>query len=189
MIVGAAECFDHRAILPAAAAPARDSEEETSIDAATGLPGHAALEARLCAALEDFAGSRVPFGVLDIAVDNLDDVLHTNGRNAVNTVLYATGQTLSLSVGPGDMVGRWGEGRFLAVVTGCGAAALLRTAQQLKQLASLEAIPWWGDRLAAALSAGGTVVRDGDTPELLVQRAEEARQTSVQTGDGNVVVK
>jgi GGDEF domain-containing protein len=118
-----------------------------------------------------YAASPVPFGVVSIAVDTLDLVRHRDGNNAFNRMLYVTGQTLASALGPNDMIGRWSEDRLLAVVAGCTAPTLLRAAKMMKRLVTMEGIPWWGKRIPATLSMGGTIVQPEDTPESLVGRA------------------
>jgi len=189
VLIGAVESFDKRPIFPTADPVLRKLSQHASIDYQTGLPDQPATLERLRTYLAGFEASPVPFGVVSIAVDRLDRVRHTDGHNAVNAVLYATGQTLASLMGPNDMIGRWSESRFVAVVTGCTAPTLLRVAEMMKRLVRLEGVPWWGDRLPLSLSMGGTVVRTGDTPETLVSRADAALDTSLlQPGDSIVVI-
>jgi diguanylate cyclase (GGDEF)-like protein len=185
-VIGAAECFDVRVVLPTAAISIRAVGSD-SIDSVTELPDRGATLARLPEALREFAESSLPFGVLSIAIDNLEGMLHKDGRNAVDAVLYATGQTLRANVGPNDMVGRWSADRFVAVLTSCTAGTLASAARMLKRLTNSEAIPWWGDHLSVTVSMGGTIVRADDTPKSLVERAEQALEAGRAGGEGNVV--
>jgi PAS domain S-box-containing protein len=188
-IVGAVECFDKRSILPAADPVLRKLSRESSLDEPTGLPDRPATLALLRAHLESYEASPIPFGVAGIAVGALDLLRHRDGLNAVNAVMYATGQTLANALGPNDTIGRWSEARFLAVVTSCTAASLLSAASLMQRLVHLEGVPWWGDRLTVALSIGGTVVRPGDTAETLVDRADAALESGLsQPGNPAVVV-
>jgi hypothetical protein len=86
------------------------------------------------------------------------------------------------------MLGRWSQDGFLAIVPGCHAAALLKSAEMLKKLVGLTGVPWWGDRLSVTLYVGGTIVRAGDTPESLAGRAEEALGASRLENWDDVVV-
>ena len=106
----------------------------------------------------------------------------------MGAVLRTTGRTLAGSVGPQDMVGRWTEHRFLAVVTSCTTPALLMTADRMQKLVNFERIPWWGNRLSVTLSVGGTIVEAGDTVDDLVGRVEMALERSLQQSADNVVV-
>jgi PAS domain S-box-containing protein len=187
-IVGAAECFDKRSILPAADPVLRELSQGESLDEPTGLPDRPATLACLRAYLESYEASPVPFGVASIAVDSLDLLRHRDGANAVNAVLYAIGQTLANTLGPNDTIGRWSEERFLAVVTSCTAASLLRTVSLMKRMVGSAGVPWWGDRLSVTLSVGGAMVRPGDTPETLAGRAEAALESSLPRLEDSVVV-
>jgi PAS domain S-box-containing protein/diguanylate cyclase (GGDEF)-like protein len=182
-ILGAVECFEKRQMLPVADPHLQEMSLHATADLLTGLADHAATQARLHAYLEDFAVSAIPFAVLSISVDALDKVRHKDGRNAVNKVLYATARTIESTLGPNDMIGRWSEERFLAVLAGCTAPALLRAAKTIKRLVNLEGIPWWGQRLQVTLSIGGAIVQAGDTWETLAARAEAALESNSRLED------
>src|SRR5580658_1385428 len=116
-IAGAAECFEERSFraverrcphLPAGA----------SLDEVTQIPDRHAALAGFSAALQEFGASQVPFGVLSIAVDNLDHLRHVNGCPAANAVLYVVAQTLTGGTRPDDLVGCWREDRSAALVAG-----------------------------------------------------------------------
>jgi PAS domain S-box-containing protein/diguanylate cyclase (GGDEF)-like protein len=179
LIVGAVECFEKRQVFPTADPLLRKLSLAASLDELTGLPDHPATLLRLRAYLAGYAASPVPFGVLSIAVDTLDRIRHTDGRSAVDAVLRATGQTLAAALGPNDMIGRWSEERFLAVVTACMEPTLLSAAARMKRMVNLDGVPWWGGRIAVTLSMGGAIVTAGDTPETLVARAGSALESSL----------
>ena len=177
VVVGAAECFEERSFR-ATEMRCPHLRGDVSLDDVTEIPDRQATLAGLGAALEEFAASQVPFGVLSIAIDNPDHVRHVYGCQAVNQVLYAAAQTLSSGSRPDDLVGRWREDRFAALVACPAADGLLSCAERLKRLVSLASVPWWGDRLSVTVSMGGTMVRPGDTVESLLERAEEALQAA-----------
>ena len=141
-IVGAVECFDRRLILPTADPVLHKLSRAAVVDELTGLPDYASTLACVGAYLEGYAASPVPFGVLSIAVDTLDVLRQASGRYSVDAVLSATGRTLAAVLGPNDLIGRWTEDRFLAVVTGCTAPTLLQAATKMKRLVNLAGIPW-----------------------------------------------
>lgn len=187
-IIGVVESFDERIVFHAADAGGPVLALVHCVDELTHVPDRRATLARLQAALADFETSRNSFGVLSIAIDNLDHLRHVDGCNAVRTVLYATAQTLLRNLDQGDLTGRWSEERFVAIVRHCTAGTLVKAAERLRWLVSVCGPPWWGDRLSIAASMGGTMVRAGDTPESLVDRAEEALQNSLLEQDRHVVV-
>lgn len=181
-IVGAAECMDERPVFPIPDIHPWRFGAALSMDAAAEVPDHQAILARLLAGLEDFAAGHIPFGVLSIAIDGLDRLRHRDGHHAVNAVLHVTARTLSRNLGPNGMIGsgsrEFGD-RFTAIVENPTVEVLQKTAGLLKRLVSLEAIPWWGDRISVTLSMGGTMVCAGDTPESLLERAYAALGASL----------
>jgi len=188
VIIGAAEFFEERSF--------RNTEmrcnhirANVSLDDVTEIPDGYATLAGLGAALEEFTASRTHFGVLSISIDNLDQVRHVQGCQAVREVLYAAAQTLSRGTRPDDLVGRWREDRFAAMVACPAADGLQSCAERLRRLVSLASVPWWGDRLSVTVSIGGTMVRPGDTAESLLGRAEDALQAATaEHGDSVLVV-
>jgi len=187
LIVGAAECFEER-LGRTAETRCPHLRGDVSLDEVTQIPDCQTTEAALAAALEEFASSQAPFGVLLMAIDNLDRVRHVDGCQAVNEVLYATAQTLSSGTRPEDLVGRWREDRFFALVACPGAAGLRVCAERLRRLVSLASVPWWGDRLSYTISMGGTMVCAGDTFELLLGRAQQALEAAAAARADSVLV-
>jgi len=186
-IIGAIECFDRRPLFRSAEPFACQPDSDVSTDEWTGLPDRPATEARLGVYLQIHDSSGIPFGVISVAVPSLDLVRQKKGYEAVHAALQAVGQTLAGALGPGDMIGRWSDQRFLVVVTSCTTSSLVRFANMAKRLVSSGTIPWWGDRISVSLSIGGAIVRPGDTPQMLVGRAEAALERSLPQSDGVVV--
>ena len=130
----------------------------------------------------------MPLGILLFEVKSLDSLCHKDGRSAADAVLFATGQTLARNSGANGVAGRWRGWRFLVLLKGCGEAALAESGQRLLSIAHGESVPWWGDRISVDLSAGGTVVRSGDTPEAMAARAATALRGALESGDSKVVL-
>jgi diguanylate cyclase (GGDEF)-like protein/PAS domain S-box-containing protein len=187
-IVGAAEIFDQTIPAPEAGLHPHLYTVNDSMDAATGIPDRQSTECHFSAMFEDFARDRVPFGVLSIAVDRLDEFRQSLGAKAAEMVVHVAARTLSNNLHPPDMVGRWSPDRFVVIVTNCAADTLQKVAGILRRIASLAGISWWGDRISSTISIGGTVVRTEDTVESLVSRAEEAVQNSLLSGGDSTTI-
>jgi PAS domain S-box-containing protein/diguanylate cyclase (GGDEF)-like protein len=185
VIVGACEAMDERPMWlpepPLLPPPAW-------LDAATELPPRAAVLERLAAEVREFGGNRVPFGVLRLEIDGFERLCADDGAIGAGRVLYVTAQTVSRLVGPGNLIGRWSAGGFLAVLRGCSESSLLASAVAIQRLAALEAVPWWGDFLTVTLSAGGTVMEAGDPVDKLIRRAESALEEAKSMGGNRAVV-
>jgi PAS domain S-box-containing protein/diguanylate cyclase (GGDEF)-like protein len=186
-IIGSAEFFDRRPFLARTESDRRKAAGN-SMDEATDLPDHAAMLASFQAALATLGESRKTFGVLFIAIDNVERLRHVDGWQAVHEVLYAVAQTLAASLRQADVVGRWEEERFLALIACSEPVYLLSCAERLKRLIRLAGVPWWGDRLTVTVSMGGTMAIAGDTTESILRRAGEALEASLAEGPDSVWV-
>jgi len=70
------------------------------------------IHAHLREALGVFAERPVPFSVLCIEIDRLEQIQMRDGPGALASVLRVVGQTLENSLRPTDFLGRWQEISF-----------------------------------------------------------------------------
>ncbi len=187
VIIGAAECFEKRS--------SRHTDTRASkavphlcLDEVTEIPDERAILAGLGEAVERFTASQVPFGVLAIGVDHLDHLRRVYGCQAINAVFHAVAQTLSAGTRPDDLVGRWREDRFAALVLCPTADGLEACGERLRRLVAQAAVLWWGDRLSVTVSMSGTMVRLEDTVQSLLDRAEKSLQAAMGVAADSVLV-
>jgi diguanylate cyclase (GGDEF)-like protein/PAS domain S-box-containing protein len=159
------------------------------LDEVSGVLNHSMMQAHLREVLGTFAEHPVPFSILCLEIDRLDQIQARDGPGAVASVLRIVAQTLENSVRPTDFLGRWQENQFLAILTECSATEVARAAERLRRMVSTSKVEWWGDPLQLTISLGGAAVVAGDTVESLVLRAEEALRESVVQGGNCVVVR
>lgn len=158
------------------------------LDPASGLLTHEMMQSRLRETLGVFNEHPVPFSLLCIEIDRLEEIQARDGPAAIASVLRVVGQSLENSLRPTDFLGRWQENQFLAILTECSAAELPRVAERLRRMAAASKVEWWGDAVQLSVSLGGTAVLAGDTVESLTLRAEEALRASVLQGGGCVTL-
>jgi PAS domain S-box-containing protein len=175
-IVGSAEFFDERSFR---AAETRSRGVGTRAAGQEETADCSEMRAAFQRAIDEFAVSGKPFGVLCMLIDDLEHVRHVYGWHAVSTIRSEATRTIAGSLRPSDKVGLW-QGEPVAALIDCPTGmGLLGCAERLKRLVSLTAIPWWGDRISVTMSMGGTMARAGDSVESLMQRAEEALEASM----------
>jgi PAS domain S-box-containing protein/diguanylate cyclase (GGDEF)-like protein len=178
LIIGAAETFEERAIAPDLSGGLINAGAEVCVEEVTGLPGQEWMLARLQERLAQFTGQGTPFGILWIRLDHLTEWHERGGQQVVNVIVRAVGQTLRSIIPPTDLVGRWSEGEFLAIVANSDSGHLKQLSSQLRKIVNCVAIKWWGDYLPIKVSLGRAVVNSGDTPESLFERAEKSLEPS-----------
>ena len=156
------------------------------VDRVTGVLNQPFTLSRLRENLATFAEHRVPFSILLVEVDGIDKLRATYGAAVLGTVLHVSAQTIENSLRPTDCLGRYGDYRFLAILSECDENELDRVAERLKRMVGSSEIKWWGDEWSVTASMGGTNVRAGDTVESMIERAEAALGCSLQSG-GNAI--
>ena len=187
-IIGVAECFDETFDVADSDRRHDKLAEYGCLDAASGTLTHGVLQSRLRETLVSFAEYAVPFCVVCIAFDHLDDVKARYGVAAIAAVLRAAGQTLQNSLRPTDFLGRWQENEFVAIVMECNGTEIPGFGERLKKMVSGAKITWWGDVLPVTIAMGATVVKTGDSVEAMVKRAEGALRESVSQGGNRMIV-
>jgi diguanylate cyclase (GGDEF)-like protein/PAS domain S-box-containing protein len=185
-VIGAAESIDES--LSASEWDRRQSKLANygCLDPATGVLTHDLIISRLREAVATYAEARVPFGVLAVKVDGMDQLRSSYGGAVIAPVLRVIATSLENSLRPTDFLGRISESGFLAILTECGSAELPRAAERIKKTVSTSEVEWWGDRWPVMVSIGGAVVIPGDTLDLLLARATKALERSVDAGGNRV---
>jgi PAS domain S-box-containing protein/diguanylate cyclase (GGDEF)-like protein len=174
-IIGAVEIFDeqhstsHQRVHPNAEAVPNHPEQ------LTGLSDHESTQSYLQACVRDFAEDRIPFSVLRLAIDDLSGFRKIHGPVATDRIVHMVAVTLSKNLREGDIVGRWSEDQFVAILLDCPPASLAEVASKLKILLDAVAISWWGDWLSVTTSATAATVRPDDTAESLLERCGLSR--------------
>jgi PAS domain S-box-containing protein/diguanylate cyclase (GGDEF)-like protein len=156
------------------------------LDPATGVLTHDLIISRLREAVATYAEARVPFGILAVKVDGIEQLRWSYGGAVITPVLRVIAASLENSLRPTDFLGRISESRFLAILTECGSPELPRAAERIKKTVSASEVQWWGDRWSVTVSIGGAVVLPGDTLDLLLARATKALDRSIEAGGNRV---
>ncbi len=158
------------------------------VDELTGLYNLRALRDQLPIWLGPAARAGRPMAVLMLDLDGFKAVNDSLGHQAGNEILRRAADVLRVCVRVGDPVYRFGGDEFvilLADTGGEGAEVVARRVQQaLHQLH-----PTFADEpMAVSFSVGVAVYpADGETPETLLARADDALYRAKSKGDGAIV--
>jgi len=188
-ITGAAECFDESMAVAEWDRRQNKLAEYGCLDNASGTLNHSLVHTYIRESLVTFAEHGIPFSVLCIEIDHLEDLKARHGPGAMAAVLRTAGQTLEHSLRPGDAMGRWNENEFLSVVQECSAEEAIKVGERLRKMVSGTKIEWWGDRLPVTVTIGGTGAKAGDSVETIVARAEKAWRASQKQGGDRVAIE
>jgi diguanylate cyclase (GGDEF)-like protein/PAS domain S-box-containing protein len=188
-IIAAAESIDES--LSASEWDRRQSKlaDYGCLDPVTGVLTNDLIITRLREAVATFGEARVPFSVLAVKIDGMEQLRWSYGGAVITPVLRVIATSLENCLRPTDFLGRISESRFLAILTECGSPELPRAAERIKKTVNTSEVQWWGDRWSVTVSIGGAVVQPGDTLDSLLARATKALERSVEAGGNRVTTQ
>lgn len=187
-VIGAVESFDRNRSASDWNRRQSAPTDFACLDELTGVPGRNFMETRLRENLNSFAQRRIPFGILLITVDHLDQFRASRGPGVVPTILRVVAQSLENCVRPTDLVGVWGENQFIAVLLECKESEVSIVGERVRRMIARSEIEWWGDRFSVTSPVGGAGCRDGDEVEMLIARAEASVKESIERGGNCITV-
>jgi len=183
-IIGLAESFEEQRFTTDRDRRQQKLAASGCMDEATGIANQEFTQFRLSDNLASLAQYHLPFGVICIQVDCLDAFRAAYGRPASDAILRVVAQTVRESLRPSDLVGRWNEDGFLAILTDCGSAGVERTAERIRKVVACAELRWWGDALSVSTRVGFGIAQAGDTIDALLKRAQSSlQQTSERHGN------
>ena len=172
LMLGVAESFDEQSSLTEPENRQNNLAAHGCLDAITGVMNQALTRSYLREHLAFFTEYDLPFGILSIRIEQLQQFRAAHGGEAADDILHVVAETIKRALGTAGFLGRWTEDQFLAVVPNCTGAELNQTGDNVGTIVNSSEIKWWGDLLSVIVSVGWTMVQAGDTLEFLLERAE-----------------
>ena len=157
------------------------------MDPSSGALTRAYTETLLQEHFETFARHKVPFGVLVMQVDSVEQLKAKHGAGAVTAVMKLVAHTLLNGLRGPDQLGRWSDTEYLVIAAECGHTEIARVAERLRKMVNAAEAEWWGDHLRVTLSVGASAVQDDDTVQTLLERAERGLQNAATNGGNQPV--
>jgi diguanylate cyclase (GGDEF)-like protein/PAS domain S-box-containing protein len=181
-VIGAAECFERNFSAFERSRRQLAVAELGSLDLVTGVPNRTYTEAHLQESLKRFKADRTRFGVLVMETDRMDHFRASCGPGVVAAIHRVVAQTVANSLRPTDLIGCWSEHQFVILLTDCRESMVGKVGDRIRKMVAKSEIQWWGDNFSLTASFGGTECREGDTLELLIERAEKSLADSIVAG-------
>jgi diguanylate cyclase (GGDEF)-like protein len=170
-------------VITAAAALNRDRLlaeliEAASVDALTGCLSRRAFQARLDQEALWARRYGSTFSLLSVDLDNLKERNDTSGHHAGDRALRVLASVLGQAARESDVVGRMGGDEFVMLLHETDESDALAVALRLRD--ALHAIAG-SDAVTASLGVS-TWFRDGDVPDAVLRRADEALYVAKREG-------
>ena len=187
-VVGAAESFEKNRSASGWTRRQSSIADLACPDAVTGVAARSFMETQLREHLITFAEHKVPFGILLVQIDHLDEFRSSRGPGVVPTILRIIAQSVEKCVRPTDLVGCWGENQFIAILLQCRESDVALVGERVRRIIGQSEIEWWGDKFSVTSPVGGAGCRPGDEVEVVVARAAASLQESIAKGGNCVTV-
>ncbi len=172
-IIGAVQIFSDNSAEQDARREIEEMARLAFLDQVTQLPNRRFIEMALRTALSEYRVHKEPFGVLVIDVNRFKAINDTFGHAAGDRALLEVARTLTATLRPSDVVGRWGGDEFIAVIHHVNHEILKRLAERCRSMVALTSFPNSdGSRVSVSVSIGGTLALPHDTAERVIKRAD-----------------
>jgi diguanylate cyclase (GGDEF)-like protein/PAS domain S-box-containing protein len=180
--IGAVEVFSDISALKRLERQAGELNDLACHDGLTGVANRRYIELKVQQAIEEIKQFKRDFGLVLIDVDQFKAVNDTYGHLTGDASLKAICKTLSHCIRPGDIVGRWGGDEILLVAKDVTAASLEHLAERCRRLIQETSVPIGTERLQMSASLGATLLREDDTWDIAVNRADRLMYASKSAG-------
>ena len=187
-VVGAAESFEKNRSASEWSRRQSVYADLGCLDAMTGVAAKSFMETQLREHLMTFAEHNLPFGILLIQVDHMDQYRATRGPGVAHSILRIVAQSVENCVRPTDVVGCWDENQFIAILQQCKESEVALVGERVRRMICQSEIEWWGDKFSVTSPVGGAGCRPGDSVELLIARAAASVTESIGKGGNCVTV-
>jgi diguanylate cyclase len=167
-----------------------EAEREATRDALTGLYNRKYLNKAIQALHDHYRQEGAPFTVIMMDIDHFKKINDTHGHKVGDSVLEFIGQTMTGSVKGRDVPARYGGEEFIILLPattsegGCTLAESLRKQISSKTLKITKTQTPIG---VVTVSCGVAEVREDDTVDSVVDRADEALYLAKRSGRNRVM--
>jgi len=188
-IVGAVETFNKGTSPEKTERRIRKLQQTALLDPLTTIGNRRHLENRLKVSMLDFCENQIPFGLLFCDIDHFKDLNDTFGHNWGDKVLRMIAQTLRANIRETDTMGRWGGEEFLIILQNIDTESLLTIGRKLLNLVRQSHLTLPDKRnLSTTISIGGTLVRETDTRDSVIERADKLMYQSKAEGRNRITI-
>ena len=182
IVIGGVELFTDLSNLKAIEVKVRELEKMAMLDGLTRLSNRNCIERELFIRFEERKRFGTPFGILFMDIDHFKIFNDTYGHDVGDRVLRFVADTLVNNSRPFDVVGRWGGEEFIGIIRNVAPTQLKDLGNRLRLLIESSYISSNEDRLRVTISMGATNVRDDDTLDTLLKRADTLLYESKRAG-------
>ncbi|HWU84869.1 MAG TPA: sensor domain-containing diguanylate cyclase [Rhodocyclaceae bacterium] len=155
-------------------------------DKLTGLANRQALDLILLRDMAEHKRTGMGLAILLLDLDRFKEINDEHGHLAGDEVLRRVAVEIRSQLRDSDMVGRWGGEEFLVILKRSDLNAAHLVAEKIRQHLASTTIGYARAQIGLGCSIGVAVLRDDDTQDSLLNRADRGLYTAKQSGRNRV---
>ena len=183
-ITGAVETFSDNSQMMEAMQKVDELSDAAMKDPLTQLGNRRFLETMIDLRLMESRITKPANGFMFVDIDHFKHVNDTYGHETGDLVLKMVADTLRLNLRPSDSVIRWGGEEFIVIIQSVTQEVLVELTNRLRMLVQQSQLNHGPHHIKVTISGGATLIKDDDTLEALVERADALMYQS-KTGGRN----
>jgi len=148
--------------------------EKTSFDPLTSTANRSKFERELRRLLIKYDKTKEKFSLIMCDLDDFKRINDLYGHRAGDEVLREFAYILQKDLRMTDIVSRYGGEEFAILLPGLTLKEAVAVAERLRRRVEEMVVRWGDDVIKITASFGVAEVKDGDRPETIIQRADEA---------------
>ncbi|HEY6898844.1 MAG TPA: sensor domain-containing diguanylate cyclase [Rhodocyclaceae bacterium] len=164
-------------------------EEMATIDKLSGLLNRQAFEVLFLQTLAELRRSPAPLAAVLLDIDHFKQINDRFGHLCGDQVIEQVAATMKSRLRESDIPCRWGGEEFLVLLKNCDRAQAAALAEALRSAVADLRFEFDGQVATVTVSAGIAAYRDGDSPERLVDRADQRLYAAKRGGRDRVVAE
>ena len=185
-LTGVVEILSDDSAAIAAEAEIETLRQNSLLDPLTETASRRHVEIRLEARLEEAKRYGWRFGVVAAVIDNFEIISNAHSQRTTDRLTKMAAKTFANTLRNYDVVGRWGDDGFLAVVPVKDPQDLVAVGERVRSLVEGSQVEVDERVLGVTLSIGVALGEEDDTTESLVARAHQELRKSLDEGGNRV---
>jgi diguanylate cyclase (GGDEF)-like protein/PAS domain S-box-containing protein len=181
-VIGAIELFTDISNRSATQLRIKELEKLALLDRLTQLANRNYIEKEIQNRFDEKKRFDVLFGILFIDIDHFKNFNDMYGHSTGDDVLKFVANTFIANSRPFDLYGRWGGEEFIGVIRYITYRELEQMGNRLRSLVESSFIMHDNKKLHVTISIGATMVRDDDTIDSIIKRADKLLYESKSAG-------
>ena len=151
-------------------------------DKLTGLANRQALDIVLQRDMAEHRRTGMGVAILLLDLDHFKNVNDRYGHLAGDAVLKFVAEAIRSQLRDSDMVGRWGGEEFLVILKRTDLNSAMLVAEKIRQHLATATASYAAHQIGLSCSIGVAIMREGDTADALLSRADRGLYAAKQAG-------